>query len=320
MNKILLCVTVCSLLGSAAAASGQASTDTSLNPVVMTVNGEPVYAVEVSITLQGVLSRSGQTGSEPSQEAIAVANQRMIEQKLLAQEARRFGFKADESRVQGRIEQAAARYGGREGLRRSLASGGASIEQLERFHTEADLVRVFVDSQIRPTVKVSDAEIGEFVDANPDFALVEERVHARHILITVPEDSDLATDERALARAEAARERAVAGEDFAELARELSDGPSAANGGDLGFFTRKRMLPNFAEAAFELESGEISGVVRTRYGYHVILVEEHLPAGRLDDETLRRRAMETITNRKTGELVGKLVKTLFDNAEIKIRE
>ena len=107
----------------------------------------------------------------------------------------------------------------------------------------------------------------------------------------------LDTDAAAKAKAEAAHQRAVAGEDFAELAKELSEGPSGPNGGDLGFFEKQRMAPAFADAAFALEPGEISPVIKTQFGYHVIKVEErrgagdHAPLKRLD-ERIRQNARQ----------------------------
>jgi len=304
------------LLGSAAAQT--VALDPTVNPKVMVVNGDPIYAFEISIVLRDVLDRAGTpTGGKPSQEALDVATQRVIEQKLLAQEARRFGLKADEDTVQQQVASAARQAGSRQALERSLSAAGTTITQLESFYREMLLGQVFIARQIRPTVSVSDDEIQEFIEANPKISEIEEQVRARHILITVPQDADLETDRRALERAEEARRRALAGEDFAALARELSEGPSASAGGDLGFFTRDRMLPNFAEAAFELEVGEISPVVRTSFGYHVIQVVDRREAGSLGDEEVRERARRAVANRKIAKVVGELLRGLYENATIK---
>jgi len=299
-------------------AAGQAiQVDPALNPEVLSVNGEVVYAAEISIVMQNVMQRGGgQSGQKPDQQVLQVATQRIIEQKLLAQEARRFGLKVDEKLVQNRIDLAARQVGGREGLARTLAPGGATIELLEEFYRELELGRMFISRQLKPTVTVTDEEVQEFIDANPEVAIVKEQIRARHILIAVPENADLETDNLALARAEKARERAVAGEDFIELVRELSDGPAASTGGDLGFFGREGVLPNFAEAAFALDVGGISQVVRTKYGYHVIRIEEHRASGTMEGEQLHQRARGGITNQKTANLVGELLRTLYNNAEI----
>jgi peptidyl-prolyl cis-trans isomerase D len=103
---------------------------------------------------------------------------------------------------------------------------------------------------------------------------LEKQVRARHILIKVASDANEATKAAAKAKAEAARARALKGEDFAKLARALSeDTGSAAQGGDLGYNTRGKMVAPFDDAQFALKPGELSGVVESRFGYHVIKVE-----------------------------------------------
>jgi len=105
---------------------------------------------------------------------------------------------------------------------------------------------------------------------------VPEQVRAAHVLVAPKGRSD----DEARQRAEEVRAKALAGADFAKLAQEYSDDPSAkTNQGDLGFFGRGKMLPEFEEAAFALtKAGEISPVVKTRFGYHVIRFVDRTPA------------------------------------------
>lgn len=100
----------------------------------------------------------------------------------------------------------------------------------------------------------------------------EMEVHARHILFR-PSGSDEAADAAAKARAEAAAARIRKGEDFATVAKELTDEASGkSNGGDLGYFIKSQMMPEFAEVAFSLDNGQVSDPVKTKFGWHVILV------------------------------------------------
>jgi peptidyl-prolyl cis-trans isomerase D len=108
---------------------------------------------------------------------------------------------------------------------------------------------------------------------------VPERTRARHILIRVGKDATEMESAEAEARAKAVMARLDAGEDFAALAEEASDDPgSAANGGDLGYFARGQMVPEFDKVAFELEPGTRSELVSTSFGLHIILVEDRKPA------------------------------------------
>jgi len=105
-----------------------------------------------------------------------------------------------------------------------------------------------------------------------------EQRHARHILIQLPQDADAASDAAARQKAEDAIKRIKGGEAFDAVAREVSDDPgSAANGGDLGFFSRGLMTPAFEEVAFSLPVGQLSEPVRSPFGYHVIEVLEIEP-------------------------------------------
>lgn len=288
-----------------------------LNPVVMKINGEPAYAAEISLVMRTMVGQLEQQGSEIEiEQVLQAATDRVIEQKLLAQEARRFGLSPDEERVAQHMAAAEQRSGGRDGLAATLAAGGSSPEQLENLYREIELGRAFINHQIRPTVQVSDDEVVAFYNSNPDIFVQDEQVRARHILFTVDEGAGLDADQRARQRAEQALARALAGEDFAELARELSDGPSAPNGGDLGFFSRATMAPPVAEAAFALAPGEISDVVKSSYGYHVIKLEERRPSGPIPFDEARDQARIILTNQKTAETVATLLKTLYDNADI----
>jgi peptidyl-prolyl cis-trans isomerase C len=252
------------------------------------------------------------------EQVLQAATDRVIEQKLLAQEARRFGLSPDEERVAQQMAAADQRAGGREALAATLAAGGSTPDQLENLFREIELGREFINHQIRPTVQVSDDDVTEFYNSNPEIFVRDEQVRARHILITVAEGADPGTDLRARQRAEQARARALAGEDFAALARELSEGPSAPNGGDLGYFSRTTMAPPVAEAAFALNSGEISDVVKSSYGYHVIRVEDRRPSGPIPVDEARDQARTALTNQKTAETVGTLLKTLYDNADVEL--
>ena len=290
-----------------------------LNPLIMRVNGEPVYAAEISLVMRTMVGQLEQNGSDfEIEQVLQAATDRAIEQKLLAQEARRFGLSPDEERVAQQMAAADQRAGGREALAATLAAGGSSPEQLENLFREIELGRAFINNQIRPTVQVSDDDVVEFYNSNPDIFVVDEQVRARHILFTVDEGADVGADRQARRRAEQARARALAGEDFAELARKLSEGPTAPNGGDLGYFSRTTMAPPVAEAAFALDPGEISDVVTSSFGYHVIRVEDHRPPGLIPFEEARVQARTILTNQKTAETVGTLLKTLYDNADIEL--
>lgn len=127
---------------------------------------------------------------------------------------------------------------------------------------------------------------------------VPERVTASHILLTLPPNASEKEVEEAKTRILDLRTQASEGADFATLAREFSECPSASQGGDLGTFTREEMVPTFSDAAFGLKDGEISEPVRTPFGWHLIRVTRHLPAGNQTFEEARGELLVELEEEK----------------------
>ena len=124
-------------------------------------------------------------------------------------------------------------------------------------------------------VRVSKKEIEEFYDIHRESRFHQpEAVRLRHILFRIPEGANLQEKETVRLRAEGVLRESRSAKDFAQLAKEHSEDQSAAQGGDIGFFTPGQMLPLLDRAAFALKKGEISNVVETSLGYHILKVEE----------------------------------------------
>lgn len=132
-----------------------------------------------------------------------------------------------------------------------------------------------INLKVRSKVKVSEEDLKAEYARVSRMESEDFEVHARHILVQLPPNATEEQAEAARQKAQAVAEEARgAGVDFAELAKKRSEGPSAAEGGDLGFFRRGVMLPEFERAAFKLPVGGVSDPVRTKFGWHVIKVEE----------------------------------------------
>jgi peptidyl-prolyl cis-trans isomerase C len=258
----------------------------------------------------------GRDKVQDEQQLVQMATQRLVEQKLLSQEAARLGIQPNELRVTQMADAIERQAGGREVLDASLAQMGSNYDQVIKMIREMDMVRSLIEQKITPSIQISDEEIASFYADNPEMFKNDAQVHARHIITAAGPDADADTIAKARAKAEAAHKRAVAGEDFAELARELSEGPSAPTGGDLGFFSRDQMVPEFADAAFALEPGQISEVVRSGFGFHVIKVEEKRPAGTLPLDEVSDHLRSLLEQQQTGEEVGKMVEALGDTGTI----
>ena len=153
---------------------------------------------------------------------------------------------------------------------------------------------------LRDTLELSDDELFEYYEANPEEFTQEEQVRARHILLQVGGDR---TEQQAEEQMLAIRDRLEAGEDFATVATELSDDPgSKAQGGDLGFFGRGQMIGEFEEAAFSAVPGEVVGPVKTNFGYHLIQVEERRDAGRSSFAEAQEQIRSRLLNQRSQDL------------------
>ena len=132
----------------------------------------------------------------------------------------------------------------------------------------------FVPRDYLAEVEVTDQEIEEFYQLHQDDYLEPKKVHARHILFRISENAKTAEIQEILDRAKKVLDLARKGDNFAELARKYSEDSTAAKGGDLGYFKSGDMVKPFADSAFSLKKGEISDLVRTRFGVHIIKVED----------------------------------------------
>jgi peptidyl-prolyl cis-trans isomerase D len=219
------------------------------------------------------------------------------------------------------VERAAIRYLllPRDRFAEAAQADRASLESYYREHqSEYQLPEqraidyLLVDKGVlRGRMEVPEAELRAFYDQNPDQFTREEQVQARHILLR----TDKRTAAEARAELEAARARIAGGEDFAAVARELSEDPgSAARGGDLGAFGRGRMVPAFEEAAFGAEVGELVGPFDSDFGVHLLEVTQHLPGGSVPfaeaREAVRSRLaserLDAAAAERAAELLGRL--------------
>src|SRR3974390_3215888 len=134
----------------------------------------------------------------------------------------------------------------------------------------------------------------------------EQEVHARHILIRAAAGDDKASKE-AEDKIKAIIVRLKKGEDFAKIASEVTEDPSGkANGGDLGYFTKEQMVPEFSEAAFKLENGQISDPVKTQFGWHVIKVEDKRAKAPPKSKDVKTQIENFVARKAQAELVTKL--------------
>ncbi len=169
-----------------------------------------------------------------------------------------------------------------------------AVTRLLRRARDLVLLEAYATKHVQP--KLNDAAVRARFERDHAGARGEEEVHARHILVESEADALAVIGEL------------KGGADFAELAKTRSTGPSGPRGGDLGFFAKGAMVPPFAEAAFALRPGEISGPVKTRFGWHVIKLDARRQAEGPEFGELRDKIRGQIAQEEIGKIITELRK------------
>ncbi len=267
------------------------------------VDGEPaVLKSEVDEIVQAQLGRmSAQFGAEAVAEYAGQlrrsVSRQLADKYLVLRDLRAKGVKPSE---EDRAEFFKMALGGETNIAAIAKRAGVPVERVQKdieeqliiskkfreFDAAAPAVESITEEQIK-------ARFEEGVKAHPALTnAAPEQVRASHILVKVDKPED---DAAALEKITKIRERALAGEDFAALARENSDCPSGKRaGGDLGAFEHGQMVPEFDKAAFAQPIGEIGEIVKTSFGYHIIKVTEKVPAHAKTLEDYREDIVESI--------------------------
>lgn len=286
--------------------------------VAVIVNGEPISTWEIGLLVPQIQNSLEALGLDPNTEnLISRAVQRAIDSLLLAQEARSLGIEPNDERVKEKMKALAVGAGGRSALEAELITTRVTYEQLKQTVVQADLVQTLVETRIAAGIEVTDEDVEAFRRENPELFMREDKIHSRHIIFMVERDAD--PDEREAARKKAvvAHARAMSGENFIALAVELSEGPNAARGGDLGYTARGQMMEAFDDAVWALEVGEISEVVETPVGFHVIKVEEIVIGEEIPLEEARPLVVDLLRQERRGEALAIYLAELRERAEIR---
>ncbi|MBV9565385.1 MAG: peptidylprolyl isomerase [Bradyrhizobium sp.] len=180
----------------------------------------------------------------------------------------------------------------------SKAAEDKKVQDTEEFKKRLAFTRnrLLMDSLLATEGKAAttdDAMKKVYADASKEIA-GEQEVHARHILVETEDDAKAVEDEL------------KKGADFAELAKKKSKDPGASDGGDLGFFTKDQMVPEFSTAAFALEPGKISDPIKTQFGWHVIKVEEKRSRKAPEFEQVKGQIETYVARKAQADYVGKL--------------
>ena len=224
---------------------------------------------------------------------------RMIEERLLIDVGKKLGLKVDEASVTKAIDEIKRTNGLNDGdLEKMLNAESKSMEDYKNNIRDQILISRVVGFEIRKRATVSDEEIEEYYNLHLKDYWVMGKLKLRHILFLI--DDKLSEKDRLIKmqKAQLALKKIRSGVDFVAVAKELSEDISASTGGDLGEIERGKMVPEFEKAAFQLKEGEVSELVETPYGVHIIRVDKIYPGQTLPLDKVRAQIESRLRDKK----------------------
>ncbi len=259
------------------------------DPVVAKGKSVQVKRSQVDDAMSGLKSSYAARGQSLSPDDIAQAEphvlQRLIQVQLLVARATDNDKAEGKQAVTKRMDEMRTRVGGEENLDRQLKAAGTTEDELRGKMLEESTAEAVLERELK--VNVTEDDVKKFYDDNPAKFEQPEMVRASHILLSTrsPDtNAELSDDQKAAKHklAEDLLKRARAGEDFAKLAKQYSEDPGSKDNGGEYQFPRGKMVPAFETAAFSLKTNEVSDIVTTQFGYHIIKLSEKIPAKKIE--------------------------------------
>jgi peptidyl-prolyl cis-trans isomerase C len=287
-----------------------------LPKVAARVNGRDIGLPYVEIIAKRILENGDKQKDRPF--AYRQATQQLILREMLLEEAVARKLNADDSKVEQAYNESRIGYRDEDAWKTFLANQGLTVDAFRSEIRTQKTIQVLLDQETAHVKsEVSEQEARVFYQVNPTLFDSGERLKASHILLRVPPGSSESLKEGMRQQVRQLIARLKKGEDFEKVAKKYSqDVGSAAKGGKLDDFTRGQLAPAFEQAAFALEPGELSDVVETPFGFHIIRLDERLPSERLSFEDSRERIKQHILNTRRQKAVERLVATLRSKAKI----
>ena len=305
----------------AAAAPAAPSKAAAIPDPVAVVEGHEIKKAELDSVLENVLKAQGIPASQlPEDQRLQVYHMLlddMIAERLIANRA--VTEKVSDEEVTAQYDKLKAKFGSEEELKSQLEKAGETETKVKTGIRERLQQQRWMDAQVKGKADVTDADAEDFYKKNPDKFKSPEQVRASHILIAVPQDAKPEVVAEKQKAAQAIADRVKKGEAFGKLAKELSEDPSAKqNSGDLDFFTKEQMVPEFSNAAFAMKKDEISDPVRSSFGFHIIKVTDRKEAETVTLEKVKPELMDYLKKQKRTAELEKIVLAIKEKADIKV--
>jgi peptidyl-prolyl cis-trans isomerase SurA len=296
------------------------------NAIVAVINDDIITLHEVNREAQPAISEAEKKGAVNDAAKASIRRtilDRLIEKKLTGQKVKELNIRVSEEEVRQAIDDVRKQNNipSQEALVAALAGQGLSFDQYRGQLQEQIEKLKLVSMEVRAKVLVSETETREYYAANQAKYTEEESFRARHIFFKTGEKASQEEIQSAKKTALAVQADAKSGKDFAELAKKFSEDPAARkDGGDLGSFKKGDMQPELEKTILSLKTGEVSDLVSTPIGFHIIKLESRLTGVTKPFESVKAEIEEILYRKKSEERFSQWAKELRGKASIEIRE
>jgi peptidyl-prolyl cis-trans isomerase C len=295
------------------------------NKVVAKGTGVEVTRVQLDDEVIRLKAQAAAHNQNIPPEQMGMMERQVLEQfiqvQLLQAKATEADKAAGKALAEKRFEEAKTKLGSEEALNRQLKLMGATREEVLSKWTESAIAETVLKRELK--VNVTDADARKYFDDNPARFETPEMVRASHILLTTtdPKTNTELTEAQKTAKhkeMEGLLKRARAGEDFAKLAQEYSEDPGSKDKGGEYKFPRGQMVPEFEAAAFSLSTNQVSDIITTRFGYHIIKLSEKIPAKKVEYDKAANDIKEGLTQQELQKQFPDYVAKLKTEAKVEI--
>jgi peptidyl-prolyl cis-trans isomerase C len=288
--------------------------ETRLTGPVATVNGKAIDSNKFYKELDKAAKHGAKIPPERVERIKSNILNRIIEEELISQAVDQEKIRISKKNIEKSFKEYREKFKSTDQFANYLKHGKHTEESIrERIRQKKSLEKLIEKKGSR---KISKKEIQEFYDKNKMFYQEKEAVHARHILFKIKRDADAKTEANVMKRVKRVEKLLLRGVDFASLAKEFSEGPTAPKGGDLGFFSRGQMVKPFEDVAFILKPAETSAPVRTRFGFHLIQVTERRDESQKPLKEVQSQIQSSLKNKRYFQERRRILELLKSEAKI----
>ena len=247
------------------------------------------------------------------------ALEQAIGAKLLLDRASQIELPVTAGDVDAEVQKVVMQVGGEENYKKALAAQNITELEFRKELEKGVRVNMLVNQACAHVADPTEEEVAAFYEAHKAEYVEEPKVLCQHILVK-SEESDLPeAKSAAFEKIREIRERILAGGDFAEEAKAHSDCPSGREGGSLGWFGRGMMVPEFDKAAFEMKKGDVSDIVTTQFGYHIIYKADEKGGGAQTLVDVHDQIKDLLRHEARGRAMDAFVAELRDQAKIEYK-